>query len=146
MDVPPGHIFLSYAIKTKRHLHCRTILSLSEQIQVSLRRTKMIPIQAGELKHLLFAFKIQVEVQLQNWRSLCTELHPRIMCRFSHLLWKGWTVCQTKSILYQIRLNYNKRPVSYAWFVNRNIQFFINIFPLLYLSSFFQIWRKCKVH
>lgn len=112
-------------------MHCRTTLSLSEQIQVSLKRTKMIPIQAGDLKHLLFAFKIQVEVQLHNWRSLCTELHPSIMCRFSHLLGKGWTVCQAKSILYQIRLNYNKRPVLYAWFVNRNIFFFF----YHYLSS-----------
>lgn len=112
-------------------MHCRTTLSLSEQIRVSLKRTKMIPIQAAELKHLLFAFKIQVEVQLHNWSwFLCTELHPSIMCRFSHLLGKGWTVCQAKSILYQIRSNYNKRPVLYARFVNRNMQFLYH-----YLSS-----------
>lgn len=58
--------FLGYIIKTKHHLFYRITLALSEQIQMSMKGTKVTPIQVGKQKHLLFALKIKVNAQFQN--------------------------------------------------------------------------------
>lgn len=53
--------FLDYAINTNHHLLYRVTVSLSGQIQVSMKRTKM----ADEKRKHLLTFKIQVNTSFK---------------------------------------------------------------------------------
>lgn len=107
-----------------------------------MERTKVIVIRAGKWKHLLFTFKNQVSMPslksegAADWSCHNTEVVSLALEWMSSS--SGCGSC--------VRPSCEKGFVVHPWFVHRNSRVFISIFPPLYLSSFFQTWRKCPVH